>query len=173
MAPTYTLAGQKHSTTRRLVIGGLIVAAITIVVIFLALLNDARKDVVAIEELDRSSAELYKPVYEVREKDRVAIGCANTPQPVALPALRPGASVSDVEKVKAFNSYIDATWHVARLLNSSVRRDEQSFREISVIPDAVGALPWMRDRYVAALTRMSQRVAFAKAELSDHSCSKR
>ena len=150
---------------------GTLVAVVVVIVV--AFIMDARNDVLVIEGLDSQLEKLYSSVYEFRQKDGVAMGCYNTPQPIQVPALGPKASVTDIEKINALRDYEESAWNLARTYDSVVKRDEQEIRKISVIPDAVSVLPWMRDRYVAALNRLSQRVAFAKAELSDRSCSKR
>jgi hypothetical protein len=147
--------------------------AFVAIVIFFAITREASDSVVALQDTERLLEENLKPLRTFREEGGVAMGCSNTLWANQLPLPRSGASQTDVEKIKAFNEYMTAVWNQARALDTTVKQDEEALKSLSVIPNAVGALPWERDKYTAVLARMSSRVAWARSELSDHSCSKK
>jgi len=149
---------------------GTIVA--TTILMFVAIAREANSYLEELRKADRLLEEHLEPLRTFRDDGGVALGCYNSPAPRALPSLGAGASPGAVEKVKAVEKYLMATWNLAKALDASLRLDEQLLNSLSPVPSAVGALPWARNEYTAGLARISSRLAWAKRELADHSCSK-
>lgn len=162
-----------NKTGRKIAVAALVILTVFVALILVAITREANQYYRALQQTDRDLEQLFKPIGDFRANGGAAIGCYNTPFVRQLPTLGPNASRTDVEKVKAVQEYLNAAKELASELDRQMPRVERATVGLPLMPDAVGALPWMRDKYTALREQVVHRVTWAKSELADHSCGTR
>jgi len=139
---------------------------------------DAYSDVQDIEAADRELNKSIAPLQKFRnDGEGVAMGCFNKPYSTSLSS--PGfgfgsSSLADNPKVQALNNYMKSVGDLAHATEGVVVSQERYINaKWPTVPSSVGFLPWLKARFLKARADFDSRIAWAKNELSDHSCAKR
>jgi hypothetical protein len=129
----------------------------------------------AYQNLDKS----LKQVQNVEDENRVAIGCftkyADSADTITMPTI-PGSrpTLLDMPQVKASMDYVKALGRLAKGTEAYVSSEEQYINlKWPRPPWGIQLLPWLNDRYARVRNQINTRIAWAKGEVSDHSCAKR
>jgi hypothetical protein len=162
-----------HRVTKAIRIVG--AAAVGLVAV---LVWDAYSEVQDIEAADRELHKSIAPLQKfIEEGDGVAMGCFNKPYSTGLstPGLGFGpSSLADNPKLQALNNYMKSVSDVAHATEEVVVSQERYVNvKWPIVPSSVGFVPWLKPRFMKARADFDSRIAWAKNELSDHSCAKR
>jgi hypothetical protein len=116
------------------------------------------------EKLDKS----LEGIQQFRDQGGIALGCFNDGE---VPHLQ--SSLEDNPKVKLLQEFAESSHKLAHAAQAVVTTQEAYLNDRWSKPSwDIKILPWYNGRYSKLRDEMNARLAWAKIELADHSCTK-